>query len=335
MMKSINRRTFTAAAVAAGSAALAAPPRSKMGVCTTSYMTYRKPRQVEEFLEYCSSLGAAGIQAPLPKDPATFRKRTEELGMFYEAMLPLPKNGDAEAFAANIRAAKAAGAACFRAGCLSGRRYETFADWSSWKRFVDESKAAIKTAVPVLDREKFPMALENHKDWITEEMLALLKEYSSEYFGVLVDTGNNISLLDEPYRLIEAFAPYAVSTHIKDMDYQESPDGFLMSEVPFGEGRLDMKRVIETIRAKRPATRFILEMITRNPLSVPCLTDKYWTTFPERRATDLARTLAMVRARKTKEPLPTFDHLPPIGQLKAEEDNVKQCLNYAREQLAL
>ena len=335
-MNPLNRRTFaTAAAFAAGSAALAAPPRSRMGICTTSFMTYRKPRQAEEFLEYCSSLGAAGIQAPLPKDPAAFRRRVEELGMFYEAMLPLPKNGDAEAFAANIRAAKAAGATCFRTGCLSGRRYETFADWTSWQRFVDESKAAIKTAIPVLDREKFPMALENHKDWTTDELLALLKQYSSEYFGVLVDTGNNIALLDEPYSLIEAFAPYAVSTHIKDMDWEEAPEGFRLSEVPLGEGRLDMKRVIETIRAKRPATRFILEMITRNPLSIPCLTDKYWATFPDRKAKDLARTLAMVRQRKSKTALPTFDQLPSIGQWKAEEDNVKQCLNFAREQLAL
>lgn len=332
-----NRRTFvaTASMAAAAGSAFAAPPRSKMGICTTSYLSYRKPRVTEDFLEYCNGLGAAGIQAPLPKDPAAFRRRTEELGMFYEAMLPLPRNGDAEAFAANVRAAKAAGATCFRSGCLSGRRYETFGDWASWKKFVDDSKASIKAAVPVLDREKLPMALENHKDWTTEEMLALLKEYSSEYFGILVDTGNNLSLLDEPYSLIQAFAPYAVSTHIKDMDYTEHPSGFQMSEVPFGEGRLDMKRVIETIRAKRPSTRFIVEMITRNPLVVPCLTEKYWVTFPERRATDLARMLSLVRARKSPAPLPTFDHLPQIAQLKAEEDNVKQCLNFAREQLAL
>lgn len=332
-----NRRTFVAAAsmAAAAGTALAAPPRSKMGICTTSYLSYRKPRVAEDFLEYCNGLGAAGIQAPLPKDPAAFRRRTEELGMFYEAMLPLPRNGDAETFAAHVRAAKAAGATCFRSGCLSGRRYETFGDWASWKKFVDDSKASIKVAVPVLDREKLPMALENHKDWTTEEMLALLKEYSSEYFGILVDTGNNLSLLDEPYSLIQAFAPYAVSTHIKDMDYTEHPSGFQMSEVPFGEGRLDMKRVIDTIRAKRPATKFIVEMITRNPLVVPCLTEKYWVTFPERRATDLARMLAAVRARKSPTPLPTFDHLPQIAQLKAEEDNVKQCLNFAREQLAL
>ena len=49
----------------------------------------------------------------------------------------------------------------------------------------------------------------------------------------------------------------------------------------------------------------------------------------------------MVREQKAREPLPRFAKLSDVAkfnqdaQWKAEENNVKTCLNYAREQLSL
>jgi hypothetical protein len=96
-----------------------------------------------------------------------------------------------------------------------------------------------------------------------------------------------------------------------------------------------MKQVVSTIRRARPKTRITLEMITRNPLEVPCLTDKYWVSFPDRNGRYLARTLRMIDENARKEPLPKLDALDRTAQMRLEEDNVKQCLYYAREQLGL
>ena len=66
---------------------------------------------------------------------------------------------------------------------------------------------------------------------------------------------------------------------------------------PLGEGILDMRAIVDTIRRAKPDVHFSLEMITRDPLQVPCLTEKYWSTFQEVPGVDLARTLA----RETKQ----------------------------------
>ena len=58
-----------------------------------------------------------------------------------------------------------------------------------------------------------------------------------------------------------------------------------------------MKQVIATIHKARPETRMTLEMITRDPLKVPCLTDGYWATFPHRGGEYLARTLRLARSQ--------------------------------------
>jgi sugar phosphate isomerase/epimerase len=203
-----------------------------------------------------------------------------------------------------------------------------------WQAFVAQSKAAIDRALPIVARERMPLAIENHKDWTTEELAAMMKDKSSEYFGVCLDTGNNISLLDNPAETIEALAPHALSTHFKDMAVEPYADGFLLSEVPLGEGILDLKRAVMTIHNARPKTRFTLEMITRNPLEVPCLTDKYWVTFPDRNGKYLADTLRLVRKAAARlQLLPRMDHESPPGLVQLEEENIKQCLYYARTRL--
>ncbi len=88
------------------------------------------------------------------------------------------------------------------------------------------------------------------------------------------------------------------------------------------------------LRAAQPHVRFNLEVITRNPLKVPCLAEKYWATFPAQSGRDLARTLRFVRSRGVKT-LPQIDSLPADERVKREMENIVQSLAYAREQLEL
>ena len=246
--------------------------------------------------------------------------------MYLEVIAPVPKDGPDE-FQRNAAAAKEIGAGAIRTACLSGRRYENFSTLAEWKAWEQQSRKWVMDAAAVADRMKVPVAIENHKDRTSDEQAKLLREISSEYVGVCLDTGNNMSLLEDPMRVVDTLAPFALSTHIKDMGLAPADDGFYLSEVPFGAGVLDLRKVIQTIAAARPKTRFTLEMITRDPLHVPCLTTKYWATFPDRGGYDMARMMELARA--STKPLPRVSGLSRDAQLKIEEDNVKACLEYA------
>jgi sugar phosphate isomerase/epimerase len=330
----MNRRAFLFTAAAAAQA-FADAPRSKMGIAVTSYMTFGRPKDTLEFLEHANTLGAGGIQMPLTsREPEYVRKlraSAEQLGMYYEVIAALPKSSDLAAFESTVAAAKQAGALAIRVNCLPGRRYENFTSLADWEKAVAESHLKIDAALRIVEKHQVPLAIENHKDWTADEMAALMKEKASRWLGVCLDTGNNIALLDDPMACVETLAPYAISSHVKDMGTAPYPDGFLLSEMPLGEGMLDMRRIVDTIRRARPETRLTLEMITRDPLKVPCLTDAYWATFPQRNGLYLARTLRMARERA----LPVVSGLAHDAQLQTEEDNVKKSLSYAREHLGL
>ena len=345
----ISRRDFlySAAVPLAGTALSqflpvvgAQSPQNRMGIASTSFSSppaqqggRPQARDALEFLEKCSALGAGGIQTQLNGDLAKLRSRAEQLGMWIEGMVSIPRNGDMAAFERSLIDSKAAGATVVRAAMLSGRRYETFSTLAEWKKWVDQSHEALRLAIPIVEKQKVILAIENHKDWTLDEMLRLLRTYSSDYLGVCLDFGNNIALLDDPMETLEALAPYARSTHVKDMGVKPYADGFLLSEVPLGMGLLDLPRMVSTLQKRSPTLHFSLEMITRDPLKVPCMTPQYWTVFPERNGAYLARTFKLVQQHSSASALPTVSELAPADRVRIEEENVKACFRYAHDKL--
>ncbi len=311
----------------------ASPPASAATVATATQGSAGRFRQRDAlgFLEKCHALGAGGIQTALNGDIAKLRARADELGMYLEGMVSIPRNGDLTALEKGLADAKASGAICVRAAMLGGRRYETFPTLADWKKWVDQSHAALRLALPIIEKHKVIVALENHKDWTNEDFLRLLKTYQSEYLQVCLDFGNNISMLDDPMETVEMLAPYAKSTHIKDMGVRPYADGFLLSEVPLGTGMLDLPKIVSIIQKANPKVKFSLEMITRDPLKVPCLTKQYWEVFPDRNGKYLAQTVKLVNERASRDPLPTVTQLTPAERLKVEEDNIKACVRYVNE----
>src|SRR6516225_2229400 len=257
----MNRRNFLKAVAASGCVARAIDERplnaqeslaTSMGVVQYCFSDGPHTRSARDFLEYCHSLGAGGIQIGLDSlDPGyldKLQRRTAELGMYLEVIISLPQNEDVADFERDVAAARRAGALCLRSACLNGRRYENFTSLDQWKGFVTESRQRIALAVPVLEKYRMPLGVENHKDWTADEMVALMERPSSEFLGVCLDTGNNISLLDDPMDLVAKLAPLAVTTHFKNVAAKEYPDGFLLSEVPLGQGILNPGQVVDTIR---------------------------------------------------------------------------------------
>jgi 3-oxoisoapionate decarboxylase len=335
----VTRRTFLSAT--SGAAAMAMQPpavRTTMGFSPDAFVIARPGRTAIELLEKAYATGGGGVQATLksldPEYLKEVRKKKEELGIYLEITCPLPGE-DTTQFENTVKAARECGAEAMRSTCLSGRRYETFNSLEQWNTFVTESKAKLARAVRIVDKQKFPLGIENHKDWTLEEMVPLLKSYNSEYLGCCIDFGNNMSLLDDPMELIEGLAPFVINTHIKDMGVEEFQDGFLLSEVPLGQGVIDLKKAVALCRAKKPNVKFSFDMLTRDPLKVTCLTPKYWITFTDRNGKYLARMLTLVRANKPKKGLTRITGLDKEAQLKLESDILAESVRYAANGLGL
>jgi sugar phosphate isomerase/epimerase len=314
-----------------------------MGLSADSFQSIRfssphRLLEVDRLMAIAASVGAAGAHGGMTQIDMEWATRVramkEELDMYVEIQTFLPRE-DPAVFEHAVKVAKEAGASSLRVVCLLGRRYEMFESLQDWKTAVEGFHRQIAAAVPIVEKYRMPLGIENHKDWRVEQQVPLLEQYSSQFVGVSLDTGNNLSVLDDPMETVEKLAPYTFNVHFKDVAIDEYERGFLMSEVPLGEGMLDLKRIVATVQRAQPDVHFSLEMITRDPLEVPCLTSKYWATFGDVNGSALARTLSLARANRPKSPLPRISGLSPDARAALERELVDRSIVYARDHLGL
>ena len=320
----------------------------RFGIAEASYVqrryanlestTYPAFTDTLQMVEHCSSKGFGGVQFSVSGWDKTYannvKKRVEELNMFLEGQIRLPEDDkDLQRFTLEVSAAKEAGVDVLRTVCLSGRRYESFDTIDAFKEFSTKSINSLKLAEPVVRNMGVKLAIENHKDWRTAEMIELLNTIDSEWIGVTLDTGNNISLLEDPMEVVEALAPYAFTVHLKDMAVAEYEDGFLLAEINLGQGFLDLDKMITVIKDHNPDIRFNLEMITRDPLKVPCLTKGYWATLDQISGSELASFLHKIKKKNSTSPLMVISKNPPDDKLALEIANNSASLKYARQRL--
>ncbi|MEJ1241810.1 TIM barrel protein [Chryseolinea sp. T2] len=323
---------------------------TKMGIVVHSYAARWNPKvqstsypgfaDAMDLIKHCHSIGAGGVQVGVNNWSSDFvskvRAQKEKLGLYLEGSVGMPyTTSEVDAFDKNIAAAKASGMDVVRTVCTSGRRYEIYHSESDFQTARSKAIAAIKLAEPVLRKHKVKLGVENHKDWRAPELAEILKQISSEWVGATLDFGNSIALMEDPMTVVKTLAPFAVSTHVKDMGLEEYENGVLLSEVPLGTGILDLNEIVSICKKHNPNITFNLEMITRDPLVIPCLTDDYWSTFGSVPGIELARTLRSVREHKSTTPLPRVAQLSNDQRLDVEEQNIIKSLQYSENKLGL
>jgi sugar phosphate isomerase/epimerase len=303
----------------------------------------RQANQPFDMLEHCHRIGLGGIQGGLPStgrvEIRRFREKLEAYGMYFVGTAALPRGRtDVPAYDAQVSAHREAGAAAMHVA-LGGRRYEAHATLADFRKHREQCQESVRLAEPVLRKHRIRLAIENHKDWRFAEHLAWLQRVSSQWIGACVDTGNNIALCDDPMELVKAYGPYAITAHLKDMAVQPYTDGFLLSEVPFGEGVIDLPKTVDVLRRGNPRITFSLEMITRDPLRIAVFTDQYWATFADDYSPlpgrDLARTLTLVQTKGSKTAMPRISGRSLEEQVQMEDENNRKCVDYARQHLDL
>lgn len=353
----MDRRDFLLSATAMTLPALARPVptgRSRFGIAYTSFVIRMlRGRDVlrggtaaglpaETFVELVHSFGGAGCQMDLAQLSSTdapalsgVREALERRGLFVELSVPARSMEDAETFARAASTARGLGARRLRVALLSGRRYEDFHRMEDWRSFVERWRTALPRAASWLEREGLQAGIENHKDYLGTELAEVLRRVGSAHLGACVDFGNNLALLEDAMATVEALAPFAVSTHLKDMAVRPCEGGFELSEVPLGRGILPLARIVDTLRKARPDVDFCLEMITRDPLRVPYLEDGYWVTYERRDRAREEAFRASVLSKAWGDPLPRIAGLTPEQMLAAEDENVRACVAYAKGTLGL
>lgn len=142
----------------------------------------------------------------------------------------------------------------------------TYIGFNPHDKGVDPQKE-VAHALDVLNKIKsiaeeyeIKIAIENHCDLTTDELLSLIKAIDSPYVGVCVDLGNFMIHLENPTESVKKLAPYIIDTHFKDYNSSMENWGFKTYGVPLGEGKIDLFSILDILVNESGLDRIMLEI---------------------------------------------------------------------------
>ncbi len=115
---------------------------------------------------------------------------------------------------------------------------------------IEKLTAMFIEAVKVAAKHDVKLADENHIDFNSDEMLTLVKNVNSPYFGINFDTGNFMRVLDDPVKGMQKLARHVLATHIKDLKPNRNAsvdDWYFFSTTPVGDGLVNNQKLAQIL----------------------------------------------------------------------------------------
>ena len=107
-----------------------------------------------------------------------------------------------------------------------------------------------REAAGVAERKGIRLAVENHIDYNSDEILWLIEKVGSEYFGVNLDTANFLRVMDDPLEATRKLAPYVFATHVKDVRPVKGvsvKEWYYFSSVAAGSGLVQIQEIAQVL----------------------------------------------------------------------------------------
>jgi sugar phosphate isomerase/epimerase len=165
-----------------------------------------------------------------------------------------------------------------------------------WRSFLQEVLVQLKEATLVAEKVQVNLAVENHQDLASEELLWLCESIGSARFGITLDTGNPLATAEEPLDYFRRVVPYLKNVHLKDYTLHLSEEGYRLVRCPLGQGVIDFPALFKILEGVCPDVTMSIELGALEARHIRVLADDYWTEYPPRSATQLVKVLRFVQA---------------------------------------
>jgi sugar phosphate isomerase/epimerase len=239
-----------------------------------------------------------------------------------------------ELLALGIRVSHAVGSPVFR--CILGKADD--------RKSAGGIEARIEETVKVLKSQRsraldagVKIAIENHAgDMQAWELVRLIEEAGPEYVGATMDSGNSTWTLEDPRQALEILGPHALICGLRDSMIWENAEGAVVQWTAPGDGLVDWYAYAQRFAELCPNTPFTVEIISGLARPFPYLNPDFWKPYPQARAADFARFLALAKLGHAIAPFKApegSDGIPVEEQY--QKTQLERALTYLREKVGV
>jgi len=137
--------------------------------------------------------------------------------------------------------------------CASGHHPEVMQQ-------LEKIAEQLHAAAPVAEAAGVNIAVENHTESLSSEVLWLIDQVGHASVGACVDTVNSVMVLEDPMKAIENMVPRSFTNHFCDHRIERDQFGCRFTGVACGDGDIDLKRALELIKTRSAMERINIEV---------------------------------------------------------------------------
>ena len=239
-------------------------------------------------------------------------------------------DNEAQTVIQHLEVARKLGSSILR--CVAGDLFTRDAG-HDMARLADDGVAILREACRAAEALGMKIAMENHADFTVRELASILARVNSPAFGFTVDTANLAFDMDEPLRLAQILAPYAVTTHFKNYRVIRTPQGLALENCALGEGDIDQVTIAEILARYHPGLNLNIEIHSQfAPFPLNILTPRYWDRHPAPPGDGLSWYLGKSWTR-SDPPTPSANMPDGPESWQVEREHVESSIRWARERL--
>jgi sugar phosphate isomerase/epimerase len=292
-----------------------------MGIDPASGRTTINPQQL---MDQAIAAGLEGVELPVTlmqgEDAATIAQYAQERGLF----ITLETGGyDPNKLASTIDLGVRLGAGTVRTfvgGAKLGGDRRPLA--GRWQPFLQEILEGLREATALAEQAGVNLAVENHQDLASEELLWLCESIGIQSFGITLDTGSTLATAEEPVDFAVRVAPYVKNIHLKDYQVYMYNEGYRLVRCPLGQGVVNFPALFDIFSKACQQVTMSIELGALEARHVRVLAGDYWPDYPPRSAAQLAHVLRFIleNARPSGDWRTPFERNEPVEAIMAYED---------------
>jgi hypothetical protein len=179
---------------------------------------------------------------------------------------------------------------------LCGDRAEPACNWLDTVAGV---RKMLNNSAAVAAEYNVSLAIENHQDFTSLELMELC-ETTAPNVGICLDTGNALSVGEDPVEFAKTIAPRLKHLHMKDYRAHWSDEGYRLVRCPVGDGAIPFESILKVLDRGAPLIA-ALEIGALSARHIRLLTAGWWNGYAPRSASSLAAGLLAARVRRIPE----------------------------------
>jgi sugar phosphate isomerase/epimerase len=126
----------------------------------------------------------------------------------------------------------------------------------------DQIRGFLDQLAPRLERRRIRLAIENHFEIPAKLLAACASAYPPSVIGFCIDVANSLRNFEDTDRVFDVLGDRAICFHLKDYRVDGSNVGFSVTGAAFGQGQIDVPRMLRRVSELSPSPELYLETWT-------------------------------------------------------------------------